>query len=323
MRHIESFDRFLAEEVILNPARRRRLNRSATAVTEFLSRNLDGYRSNERQGSYAQGTIIRPVDDGEYDADILVFIAEVRGKRPRDYVVDLHACLSRNPDIADKLRQKTRCVTVKYVDEFSLDVVPCVNRNGQRSMCDSKSNQFEPTDGTGYRDWFNMKTDITNGHLKGTVCLLKYIRDHKGNFEVPSVLLTTFAGHGVHVNERGKRFRSLPDTLKTVSNRVNSFLQGTPRMPKMRNPALRSERFTRHWEEKTTATSRRNSPFTAARSTMPTTSRILRRACGSGRSCSGNGSSRSPSWDIPSVNVLRRSQIPFSISCPRKFRSLS
>ena len=66
-------------------------------MTEFLSRNLHGYRSNERQGSYAQGTIIRPVDDGEYDADILVFIAETRGKQPRDYVADLHSCLSRNP----------------------------------------------------------------------------------------------------------------------------------------------------------------------------------------------------------------------------------
>ena len=129
MRHTENFDRFLAEEVSLNPARRRRLNRSATAVTEFLSRNLHGYQSNERQGSYAQGTIIRPVDDGEYDADILVFIAEVLGKQPRDYVDDLHTCLSQNPDIVDKLRQKTRCVTVKYADKFSLDVVPCVNRN--------------------------------------------------------------------------------------------------------------------------------------------------------------------------------------------------
>ena len=49
-------NRFLSEEVNLNPARRRRLNRSTKAVTEFLSQNLDGYRSNERQGSYAQGT---------------------------------------------------------------------------------------------------------------------------------------------------------------------------------------------------------------------------------------------------------------------------
>ena len=84
---------------------------------------------------------------------------------------------------------------------------------------------------------------------EGAVRLLKHLRDHKGNFEVPSVLPTTLAGHSVHVNERGKRFNNLPDTLKTVSNRINSFLQATPKMPRMRNPALRSERFTHHWNE--------------------------------------------------------------------------
>ena len=139
MRHVEIFNRFLAEDVSLNPARRRRLNRSTTAVTEFLSRELTGYRSNERQGSYAQGTIIKPVNDGAYDADILVFIAEVRGKRPRDYVDELHACLRRNSDIADKLRQKTRCVTVEYAGEFNLDVVPCGNRNGQPRIASPKT----------------------------------------------------------------------------------------------------------------------------------------------------------------------------------------
>ena len=41
MRHVEIFNRFLAEDVSLNPARRRRLNRSTTAVTEFLSREAD------------------------------------------------------------------------------------------------------------------------------------------------------------------------------------------------------------------------------------------------------------------------------------------
>ena len=247
MRHIKSFDRFLSDEVNLNPARLRELDRRTRAVTEFLSRKLRGYRSNERQGSYALGTIIRPVNDGTYDADVLLFMEHVPGKKPRDYIQDLHACLGRNGDIADKLRRKTRCVTVEYAGDFFLDIVPCIARGGRQSICDSEHDQFEVTDGTGYREWFNRKTDVTNGHLKGTVRLLKYLRDHKSNFEVPSVLMTTVAGHSVHVNERGKRFNSLPDTLKTVSNCINSFLQATPRMPGMRNPALRSERFTRHW----------------------------------------------------------------------------
>ena len=249
MRHTESFDRFLAEEVNLNPARLRELDRRTRAVAEFLSRNLRGYRSNERQGSYALGTIIRPVNDGTYDADILLFMEHVRGKNPQDYIEDLHACLSSNVDFADKLRRKTRCITVKYAGDFNLDIVPCVARGGQQSICDSNNDQFERTDGVGYREWFNRKTDVTDGHLKGVVRLLKYLRDHKDNFEVPSVLLTTLAGHSVHINERGKRFHSLPDTLKTVSNRINSFVQATPRRPKMRNPALHSERFTRHWDD--------------------------------------------------------------------------
>ena len=73
--------------------------------------------------------------------------------------------------------------------------------------------------------------------------LLKYMRDHKGSFTVPSVVLTTLIGHSVHYNERSKRFKDAPDTLRTVSNRINSFLQATPRLPRFKNPAQRGERF--------------------------------------------------------------------------------
>ena len=75
--------------------------------------------------------------------------------------------------------------------------------------------------------------------------LLKYMRNHKGSFDVPSVEITTLIGHSVHYNERGKRFKDAPGTLRTVSNRMNSFLQATPRMPRFRNPALGSERFSK------------------------------------------------------------------------------
>ena len=248
MKYVEVFNRFLVDEVNLNPVRRRELDRRTRAVTTFLSRSLDGYRSNERQGSYALGTIIRPVNDGEYDADILVFMQNVKCKRARDYIDDLYTCLRDYHDIADNLRQKTRCVSVKYPGDFSLDMVPCIRRGERLYVCNSEDNRLEPTDGTGYLEWFNVKTEVTNGHLKGTVRLLKYIRDHKGNFEVPSVLLTTLAGHSVQVNERGKRFTNLPETLQIVSKRMNAFLQAVPRRPRLRNPALRGERFNRHWD---------------------------------------------------------------------------
>ena len=248
MKHIEVFNRFLIEEVNLNPVRRRELDRRTRAVTTFLSRSLDGYQSNERQGSYALGTIIRPVNDGEYDVDILVFMQNIRRKCAQDYIDDLHSCLRGYHDIAGSLHRKTRCVTVKYARDFSLDVVPCIERGERLYVCNGEDNRLEPTDGTGYREWFNVKTEVTNGHLKGAVRLLNYLKDHKDNFEVPSVLLTTLAGHSVHGNERRKRFTNLPDTLQTVSNRMNAFLQAVPNRPRLRNPALRDERFDRHWD---------------------------------------------------------------------------
>ena len=185
MKHIEEFNQFLSDEVNVSPSRRRELDRRTTAVTTFLSRRLDGYQSNERQGSYALDTIIRPVDDGEYDADILLFMKNVRRKRAQEYIDDLYACLRAHPDLADKLRKRARCVTVKYAGDFSLDVVPCIRRGECLYVCNSEDNQLEPTDGTGYREWFNMKTDVTNGHLKGAVRLLKYLRDHKTTSRFP------------------------------------------------------------------------------------------------------------------------------------------
>ena len=136
---------------------------------------------------------------------------------------------------------------INYGDGFHMDVVPCVPRGDQDHVCNTRTGKFEPTDGTGYREWFNGKTDVTNGHLKTVTRLLKYMRNHKGSFDVPSVVLTTLIGHSVHYNERGKGFKDAPDTLKTVSNRMNAFLQATPRMPRFRNPARRSERFDKGW----------------------------------------------------------------------------
>ena len=102
----------------------------------------------------------------------------------------------------------------------------------------------------GYRDWFNEKTRITNGNLKLDTRLLKFLRDHKGNFSVKSILLTTLIGNSVYVSdERGENFKDIPTSLKTISNRINNFLQANVFMPEICNPVLTTESFTRHWDQ--------------------------------------------------------------------------
>ena len=253
MKHEKEFNDFLEKEVNLNPNRLETLHCNVQTVREFLQKS-DSFVKVEQQGSYALKTIIKPHRGNEYDTDILLYIKQDKAKNPADYITEVHQYLRKNSDLREKAILKTRSISLEYPGDFHLDVVPCVTLNGNHYICNKHANKFEPTDGTAYRDWFNAKTDITSGHLKSVTRLLKYMRDHQRNFDVPSILLTTFIGNYVHDNETSAKakakFNTVPNTLLIVSKRINSFLQHTSSMPRIRNPKLKSERFTnRHWNQ--------------------------------------------------------------------------
>ena len=162
----------------------------------------------EWQGSYALGTLIKPVDDNnEYDADIQIMMNQNPKWEPQDFVNEVFKTLQGNKNYADKLRLKTRCVTIDYAGDFHLDIVPCVTSGGRYYICNKVDNQFEQTDGTGYRDWFNERDRITGGNLKRVVRLLKYIRDHRNGFAAKSMLLTTLAGNTIKPSDAGTEGR--------------------------------------------------------------------------------------------------------------------
>lgn len=250
MKHTKYFQEFLSTEVNLNETRLQRLNQSSSAVDTFLSENLEAYQKTERQGSYGLKTIIKPVGTREYDADMLLYMDSDDDKEPKDYINDVYDCLKQNGNYEDKVHRRTRCVYIDYAGDFHLDLVPCITDEEQHYICNNKDNCFEETDGTGYRDWFNEKTRITNGDLKRVTRLLKFLRDHKRNFSVKSILLTTLIGNSVYTYDEGsENFKDIPTSLKTISNRINSFLQNNILMPEICNPVLLTESFTRHWDQ--------------------------------------------------------------------------
>lgn len=249
MKHEQEFNRFLSKEVKLNASRLRNLNRRVEYISSLL-KDLDSFKGVERQGSYALGTIIKPVKGREYDADILVHMRECPGKEPKDYIRDVYKRLKKDKTYSDKVHLATRCAYIEYVGSFHMDIVPCITKGKQILIFNGKENRTEVTDGTGYRDWLNQKNEITNGQLRNVTKLLKYLRDHKNNFVVKSILLTTLIGLHVYDNEvDSKAYKDTPTALTTISNRINSFLQSNERMPTIRNPALRSEKFTRRWDQ--------------------------------------------------------------------------
>ena len=246
------FQEFLRDEVNINDSRLERLHRGVRAVRNHLKDNLPGYQKTEPQGSLALGTIIKPVDDNdEYDADIQVVMNPNPNWKPKDYVNAVHRTLKKNNNYADKLRLKTRCVTIDYAGDFHLDVVPRVTIRGKHYVCNRVENRFEVTDGNGYRDWFNEKNQITGGNLKRVVRILKYLRDHKNNYTVKSIMLTTLAGNMIKPSDEGtEAVSTVADTLVTVLTRMDTYLQKNPRVPEIKNPVLPSENFNRHWDQK-------------------------------------------------------------------------
>ena len=247
----QHFQDFLRDEVNLNQSRLDRLNTSVRAVNSYLKDHLTGYQKMEQQGSYALGTLIRPVDNkDEYDADIQMVMNPNPKWQAKDYVNEIHRTLKENQNYADKLRLKTRCLTVDYAGYFHLDVVPRVTFGGRYYVCNRTENKFEETDGIGYRDWFNENNRITGGNLKRVVRLLKYLRDHKNNYTAKSILLTTLAGNKIKSSDEGNEAVStVADTLVTVLTRMDGYLQQHPYMPQIRNPVLPTETFNRHWDQ--------------------------------------------------------------------------
>lgn len=247
----QEFRDFLRDEVNLNQTRLDRLQTSVGAVNTYLKEHLPGYQKMEPQGSYALQTLIKPVDDNdEYDADIQVVMNPNPSRRPKDYLDAVYDTLRKNETYADKLRRKTRCITIDYAGDFHLDVVPRVTFDGKHHVCNSTTDRFEETDGTGYRDWFNEKNRITGGNLKRVVRLLKYLRDHKNNYTVKSILLTTLAGNAIYESDEGTEgVSTVADTLVTVLSRIDDYLRQHPNMPQIKNPVLPTEAFNRHWDQ--------------------------------------------------------------------------
>ncbi len=248
----EEFQQLLREEVNLNQTRLDRLKGHVDAVSGHLKGHLTGYQAVESQGSYALGTLIKPVDDNdEYDADIQVVMDYDPQWESKRYLDEVRDALARNPNYAGKLKLRTRCVTINYAGDFHLDVVPRVTIDGQHYICNSVTDELEPTDGNGYRDWFNEKNRITNGNLKRVVRLLKYLRDHKSNYTAKSIMLTTLAGNAIQPCDEGtEAVSTVADTFVTVLERIDSFLQQHPNMPDIWNPVLPSETFNRHWDQR-------------------------------------------------------------------------
>ncbi|MES2210157.1 MAG: nucleotidyltransferase [Chloroflexota bacterium] len=262
MKLIDYHRAFLVNTVNLNQTRLDLLQSrvesiyAAAAMDDVLGPFVEEYIP---QGSWAHRTIIKPLGNREFDADILLKITE----RPewaddkKKYVTETLAAFERSA-YAGKTEKHTRCVRIIYADDCHVDVVPHVElEDGREVIIDSRANEFESSNPEGFADWIKEKDGLAGGHLRKVIRLLKYLRDYKGTFSIPSVILTALVGERVLAWNAEGRYPDVPTTLKSVLADLNSWLQLYETMPSIADPSCPDVNFDHRWDQDRYTTFRR------------------------------------------------------------------
>ena len=257
MKLVEHFRSLLNDMVNLNDTRLEQLETSVEALKTVIreSDRLAPVITFTEQGSWAHRTIIKPVDGNAFDADLLVIVKPVQGWDAQEYLSTLRGIFAEHGTYKDKVHRYSHCITIEYAGERKVDLVPCLrDRNGipGHEVCNFDSNGFELSEPDAYTDWLKQRNEWTGSNgLKKVTRLLKYLRDIKGTFSCPSILLSTLLGMQIGMVDETVTapFVDVPTALKTIVNRLDDWLQARPDRPAIVNPVLATERFSDLWDD--------------------------------------------------------------------------
>ncbi len=263
MKHVDLLNDFLRDTVNLNDTRVSELETSTEAIKNAIrSSSWDPHINGwGEHGSWAHSTIIRPVDGGEFDADLLVFVEHVDGWSAATYIESLYSALRKSDTYKNKVSRSSHCITITYANERKVDIAPCItNRTifNQLEVCNRHIDQFERSEPLLYTQWLVEKNGFSgNNSFRKVARLFKFLRDIKTRFTCPSILLTTLLALFIDEADRGTNgFTDTPTTLKTVFGRLDDWLQANVTKPRVSNPFLTTENFAEAWDDDQYATFR-------------------------------------------------------------------
>ena len=90
---------------------------------------------------------------------------------------------------------------------------------------------------------------LANGYLRKVIRLMKYLRDYKTTFSIPSIILTTFLGEQVRSWDTETRYPDLPTAFLNILTDLDRWLDSNATMPPVEDPSCPGVSFAHRWDE--------------------------------------------------------------------------
>lgn len=244
---VASFDKFV-DSISLTQTQVNRINSAQGALGGYL---VKAYGLNESdvflQGSFANGTAIKPIDGGEYDVDIICVSADPV-ESAKAALEGLFDKLSEHGTYRDRLVAKTPCVRVEYADDYSgsfhVDVVPvrvCQGDSTAPLDAPRRDAGWHPTAPGEYTDWCAAQGE----QFRRTVKIFKRWRNEHQDVKkaIKSIVLQVLVSENMSaLSDDGERIKAILDQLSSVLSPLSSA-------PVISNPVLADENLAARWDD--------------------------------------------------------------------------
>jgi len=253
-------------------------------MSRWLDENIQKYDFKiYQQGSFALGTVIKPVSDADdYDLDIVCEVSNIFDLTAEQLKNRSYDWLNRYGKY-ERLKEKKRCWQVTYLDsmQFHIDFLPSFHMNTADDsilITDKddtlKTYEFIGSNPKGYLDWFKDRMATEYSIQERRIAIEKYAADMKkvpkyavktplqkviqllkrhrdilfkedtGNLAPISIIITTLSAHAY--NNEDNIYDALWNILNAMPHYINKLSDGSY---SIENPSCLTENFAEKWKE--------------------------------------------------------------------------
>lgn len=239
------------------------------------------------QGSFATGTVVRPINEAEFDVDLVYYIPNPDAvMQPAAFKKALGDRLWEHGTYRKMLEEKPRCWRLNYANEFHLDITPSIPNDacwkGGVLVPDKAMRCWKESNPRGFRNLFNLRAKMKpifrlrksvavdsmhssvepfpdqsrlDGYLRRIVQLAKrsrdiYFEDHDPRLWPISVILTTLASRSYERCVKSREFDDELELLHAVVSGMPDFIAASDVGPvrwAIWNETTEGENFAEKW----------------------------------------------------------------------------